>query len=186
MNILSMLRDLSMARPARRAAALALGLCLAGGCAVEQEAGDEAVEEGLAPITSLRLSNGAEVRFYEPEEGLVLTFTTGEVPGAAEELPPVALYEALSGQAAPQVLIDAPRPRAAPHLDGGRPRRGDAAVAAGRPRERARGRRAGPERDQLPDVLLQQCRPRLRLLLDRQLRRPHHGDLERQLAPRTR
>ncbi|WP_437617839.1 hypothetical protein [Sorangium sp. So ce1151] len=107
MTILSTLRDLSMARPACRAAALAFGLCIVGGCAVEQDPGAEAVEEGLAPITTLRLANDAEVRFYEPEEGLVLTFTTGEVPGAAEELPPVALYEALSGHAAPQVLIDA-------------------------------------------------------------------------------
>ncbi|XXY50739.1 hypothetical protein WME91_06300 [Sorangium sp. So ce269] len=107
MIILSMLRDLSMARPACRAAALALGLCLAGGCAVEQESGDEAVEEGLAPITSLQLSNGAEVRFYEPEEGLVVTFATGEVPRDAEGLAPVALYEALSGQGAPPALIDA-------------------------------------------------------------------------------
>ncbi|WP_434040781.1 MULTISPECIES: hypothetical protein [Sorangium] len=109
MIIDSMLRDLSMARTARRAAALALGLCLAGGCAVEQGSGAEAVEEGLAPITSLHLANGAEVHFYEPEEGRVLGFTTFALPESLERLRPVALYEALSREAAPPALIAAQR-----------------------------------------------------------------------------
>ncbi|WP_437961734.1 hypothetical protein WME76_20245 [Sorangium sp. So ce119] len=107
MIIDSMLRDLSMARSARRAAALALGLSALGGCAVEQAPGDEAVEEGLAPITSLRLEDGAEIRFFEPEEGSVIIVSTGEVLEALKGQPPVALYEALSGQAAPPALIAA-------------------------------------------------------------------------------
>ncbi|WP_441285836.1 hypothetical protein ACSRUE_25340 [Sorangium sp. KYC3313] len=107
MTLNSMLRDVSMARTARRAAALALGLCALGGCAAGQEPADAAVEEGLAPITSLQLSSGAEVHFYEPEEGRVLAFTTGELAESMERLPPVALYEALSRQVAPPALIAA-------------------------------------------------------------------------------
>ncbi|WP_437984622.1 hypothetical protein [Sorangium sp. So ce117] len=107
MIIDSMLRDLSMARAAHRAAALALGLCFVGGCAVEQESGAEAVEEGLAPIAILHSENGAEVHFYEPEEGRVLAFTTGRIPESLERLPPVGLYEALSREAAPPALIAA-------------------------------------------------------------------------------
>ncbi|WP_437836066.1 hypothetical protein [Sorangium sp. So ce1153] len=119
MIIDSMLRDLSMAHTARRAAALALGLCLVGGCAVGQESGAEAVEEGLAPIASLHLANGAEVHFYEPEEGRVLGFTRGDIPESLERLPPVALYEALSREAAPPALIAAQQ-----RMDAGRLARG--------------------------------------------------------------
>ncbi|WP_438013560.1 hypothetical protein WMF18_21745 [Sorangium sp. So ce315] len=103
----SMLRDVSMARAVRRAAALALGLSALGGCAVEQAPGDEAVEEGLVPITSLRLEDGAEIRFFEPEEGSVIVVSTGEVLEPLKGQPPVAVYEALSGQAAPPALIAA-------------------------------------------------------------------------------
>ncbi|WP_437739011.1 hypothetical protein WMF39_25010 [Sorangium sp. So ce1504] len=119
MTLNSMLRDVSMARTARRAAALALGLCALGGCAAGQEPADEAVEEGLAPITSLQLSNGAEVHFYEPEEGRVLAFTTGELDESMERLPPVALYEALSREAAPPALIAAQDRMDAARLAGG-------------------------------------------------------------------
>ncbi|WP_437629513.1 hypothetical protein [Sorangium sp. So ce854] len=107
MTMNSMLRDLSMTRAARRAAALALGLSALGGCAVEHAPGDEAVEEGLAPITSLRLEDGAEIRFFEPEEGSVIVVSTGEVLEPLKGQPPVAVYEALSGQAAPPALIAA-------------------------------------------------------------------------------
>ncbi|WP_438031418.1 hypothetical protein [Sorangium sp. So ce204] len=119
MTLNSMLRVVSMARTARRAAALALGLCALGGCAVGQEPADEAVEEGLAPITSLQLSNGAEVHFYEPEEGRVLAFTTGEIDESMERLAPVALYEALSRQVAPPALIAAQERMDAARLAGG-------------------------------------------------------------------
>jgi len=44
MTLNSMLRVVSMARTARRAAALALGLCALGGCAVVQPPEDEVVE----------------------------------------------------------------------------------------------------------------------------------------------
>ncbi|WP_437729740.1 hypothetical protein [Sorangium sp. So ce1335] len=107
MNMNSMLRDASMALTVRRAAALALGLCALGGCAVGQQPEDEPVEEGLAPIASLHLESGAEVHFYEPAEGRVLGFTTAAIPESLERLPPVALYEALAREAAPPALIAA-------------------------------------------------------------------------------
>ena len=58
------------------------------------------------PLASLRLADGAQVDFYEPEAGRVLVIASGALQ-IDRRVEPSALYQRLSGQPAPAALVQA-------------------------------------------------------------------------------
>jgi hypothetical protein len=74
----------------------------AGACMTE-----EAEPLRPAPITTLSLTNGAQVDFYDMAGGGLLVAAKGELSREVEHLKPLELYEALADGPAPVVLREA-------------------------------------------------------------------------------
>lgn len=85
---------------------LSLSLGLAG-CGAAAEADSDAAAPATARLASLRLQGGARVEFLEPEAGRVIVVADAALPQLDRKIAPAALYEQLSGQAAPAALRDA-------------------------------------------------------------------------------
>ena len=68
---------------------------------------EEAEPSQTGPITTLNLDSGAEINFYEPTSGELVVVMKGDLPSDVDGLNPLAIYEALAGTAAPDVLREA-------------------------------------------------------------------------------
>jgi len=68
---------------------------------------DEAEPATSGPIATLSLADGTELEIHEIAPGQLLVAASGVLPPEVEALRPLDMYEALSGGAAPGVLVEA-------------------------------------------------------------------------------